>query len=385
MNLRLRHRGRGCLVAAWVLITAALGACARPAETPGTLVPVTRIVSVETPTPTPPPPTPTPTQTFTPTKTPTTTPVPPTATATPEPIVRFMAVGDVMLARSIGERIVAQWPGAPFAGVQETLQSAELLAINLECVIADAGEPAPKAYVFRAPPAAVEALAGAGVDVVSLANNHAYDYGVAAVDDMLPGLEERGIVPVGAGANAAAAHAPAVITRNGVRVAFLAYVDVPVEGSGFDTRTWTAGPETPGVAWAEAGRIRQDVAAARQAADVVVVMLHFGLEGRPEETASQREQARAAIDAGAALVLGAHPHVLQRTERYNGGLIAYSLGNFVFDGFGGAANQSAIFEAVLTPAGVQRYGWIPVVIEGGLPRLASEAEAGPILQQVRER
>jgi poly-gamma-glutamate synthesis protein (capsule biosynthesis protein) len=296
-----------------------------------------------------------------------------------------MAVGDVMLARSIGERILAQGPGAALVGLQQTLLSAELLAVNLECVISDVGEPAPKAYVFRAPPAAVEALAGAGVDVVSLANNHAYDFGAAAVDDMLPRLTERGIVAVGAGANDAAAHAPAIVTRNGVRVAFLAYVDVPVEGGGFDTRTWTAGPETPGLAWAEAGRIAEDVAAARQAAEVVVVMLHFGLEGRPEETASQRALARAAVDAGAALVLGAHPHVLQRTERYNGGLIAYSLGNFVFDGFGGAANQSAIFEAVLTPEGVESYGWVPVVIEGGLPRLATEAEAGPILQQLRER
>jgi poly-gamma-glutamate synthesis protein (capsule biosynthesis protein) len=379
--------GKGAVgpLAGLLVAVVGLGACARPIETAGTPVPVTRVVSVETSTPTLPPPTHTPTSTSTPSETPTITPVPPTSTATPEPVVRFMAVGDVMLARSIGERILAQGPGTAFAGVHETLQRAELLAVNLECVISEVGEPAPKAYVFRAPTAAVEALAGAGVDVVSLANNHAYDYGAAAVDDMLPRLLERGIVPVGAGANEAAAHAPANVTRNGVRVAFLAYVDVPVEGGGFDTRTWTAGPETAGVAWAEAGRIGQDVAAARRGADVVVVMLHFGLEGRPEETASQRELARAAVDAGAALVLGAHPHVLQRTERYNGGLIAYSLGNFVFDGFVGAANQSVIFEAVLTPEGVESFNWIPVVIEGGLPRLATEAEAGPILQQVRER
>jgi len=115
------------------------------------------------------------------------------------------------------------------------------------------------------------------------------------------------------------------------------------------------------------------------------VMLHFGLEGRPEETARQREQARAAIDAGAALVLGAHPHVLQRTERYNGGLIAYSLGNFVFDGFGGAANESAIFAASLTPEGVASYEWVPVVVEGGLPRLATADEAPGILARLRER
>jgi poly-gamma-glutamate synthesis protein (capsule biosynthesis protein) len=296
-----------------------------------------------------------------------------------------MAVGDVMLARTVGERIEQEGPGAVFAGVTPALEAADLLAANLECVISDRGTPAAKAYVFRAPPAAVEALAMAGVDVVSLSNNHAFDYGAEAVIDMLPRLQTAGIRAVGAGVDEAAAHAPVVTTHNGVRIAFVAYVDVPVEGrSGFDTASWAAGPSTPGLAWADPARIAADVAAARQQADVVVAYMHFGLEGRPEVTANQRLLAHAAVDAGAALVLGAHPHVLQPVERYNGGLIAYSLGNFVFDGFGTPANYSAIFAARLTPAGVESYHWVPVIIEGGLPRLATADEAGVILPMLGE-
>ncbi|MCC6192404.1 MAG: CapA family protein [Anaerolineales bacterium] len=376
-----RPAGRRILLA---LLAALLGAGCAQAPRAGTPRPsTTRIVSVETHTSTPAPPTPTVTASATVTPGASLTPIPPSATLTPQPIVRFMAVGDVMLARSVGERILQAGPGVAFAGVLPVLQTADLLAANLECVISELGVPAPKAYVFRAPPVAMEALAGAGVDVVSLANNHVYDYGVEAVEEMLPRLRESGIEAVGAGPNVAAAHAPVLVARNGVRMAFLAYVDVPIEGrSGFDTASWAAGPETPGLAWAEVDRVAADVAEASLQADVVIILFHFGLEGRPEVTASQRALAHAAIDAGAELVLGAHPHVLQRPEAYNGGLIVYSLGNFVFDGFSGLASQSAIFTATLTPAGVEAFSWVPIVVEGGLPRLATDAEAALILPQI---
>jgi len=305
-------------------------------------------------------------------------------TATVPPIIHLMAVGDVMLARSVGDRIVAEGPAVPFAGVAQTLGSAGLLVANLECVISELGEPQPKAYTFRAPPAAADSLALAGVDVVSLANNHSLDYGFEALSDTRQRLADRQIAAVGAGDNEAAAHTPVVVERNGLRVAFLAYVDVPVETrSGFDTRTWIATADAPGIAWADVEQISADVAAARAQADVVVVLLHFGFESRTQVTTAQRAEAHAAIDAGAALVLGSHPHVLQGVERYNGGLIAYSLGNFVFDGFTFPENYSAIFAATLTRDGVGEYNWIPVVMEEGVPRLATPEEAPNILALVK--
>lgn len=289
-----------------------------------------------------------------------------------------------MLAGGVGDRILAEGPAVPFAGVAQTLGSADLLVANLECVISERGEPQPKAYTFRAPLAAADSLSLAGVDVVSVANNHSLDFGFDALSDTRQLLADRQIAAVGAGENEAVARAPVVVERNGLKVAFLAYVDVPVETrSGFDTRAWIATTNAPGVAWADVEHISADVAAARAQADVVVVLLHFGLESRTQVTAAQRAQAHAAIDAGAALVLGSHPHVLQGVEPYNGGLIAYSLGNFVFDGFTLPENYSAIFAATLTRDGIGEYNWIPVVVEGGIPRLATPDEAPNILARVR--
>jgi poly-gamma-glutamate capsule biosynthesis protein CapA/YwtB (metallophosphatase superfamily) len=291
-----------------------------------------------------------------------------------------MAVGDVMLGRTVGDQLRAKGAAVVFSGVEPVVTSADLLVANLECVISNLGEPQPKAYRFRAPPQAADALALAGIDIVSVANNHAMDYGSAALADMTAQLKERKILTVGAGKNAAAAHAPVVVERKGLRIAFLAYVDVLVESkTGFDTRTWVAGPNSPGIAWADPKQMAIDIQAAKVVADVVVVLLHAGLEGRAEVYPSQQTEARTAIDAGAALVIGAHPHVLQKTEKYHDGLIVYSLGNFVFDGFTQPENSTAIFTASLSASGVDEYGWIPVVVEGGLPRMATDQEAATIL------
>lgn len=313
------------------------------------------------------------------------TPQPPQS-PTPIPQITLMAVGDLMLARTIGERVYSQGPQSIFAGVQPILDSADLLVGNLECAITDRGQPEPgKGYTFAAPPAAADALAAAGFDVLSLANNHALDYGFEGLAQTQSLLDERGIAFVGAGENEVAAHRPLIVERNGLRLAFLAYVDVLVEDGGFDTRRWVASAASPGMAWAYPDRIREDAAAARAESEVVIVLLHFGYEGRTGPVASQQQAARAAIEGGAALVLGSHPHVLQRTERYQNGLIVYSLGNFVFDGFGFPANYSAIFSATIDGSGVRDYGWFPVVVvDDGLPRLATAEETPMILALVGE-
>ena len=364
------------------LLAACGPATALPTATPA---PQTPRATPATPTDTAAPPTATATATSTPTSEPSATPsatatdVPPTATETAVPAVRLMAGGDIMLARSVGDSVLANGPAVVFAGVQSALAEADLFVANLECVISDEGTPAVKSYTFRAPPDTAEALSAGGVNIVSLANNHSLDYGVTALADMLPSLRELGIETVGAGADNVAARAPVMVTRNGLRMAFLAYVDVPVEGRlGFDTRSWEAGPDRPGLAWAVPGDMQFDIASARLKADVVVVLMHFGLEGQSEFTAHQQSLAHTAIDAGAALVLGAHSHVLQPIEHYNGGLIAYSLGNLVFDGFAPPATYSALFAVTLTPAGAAEYEIIPLYVDHGLPRLASETEANVV-------
>ena len=385
MLLRLiRLLARTARVTWWiiVLLAAACGQAAAPgtpAREPAiTLIPsdftstpsITALPATATLPPTMPPAT----------STPSPAPPSPTPSLTPVPVIHLMAVGDVMLGRTVGDAIGAKGADVVFSAVKPVLSSADLLVANLECVISELGQAQPKAYRFRAPPEAADALVSGGFNIVSLANNHAMDYGSAALSDMTQKLEDRHILTVGAGKNAEAAHAPVIVERNGLRVAFLAYVDVLEESrTGFDTRTWIAGKNTPGIAWAEPKRMAVDIQAAKAQADLVIVLLHAGLEGRTEVYPSQEAEARAAIDAGAALVLGSHPHVLQRTESYHGGLIVYSLGNFVFDGFTVPENYTAIFTASLSSTGVDEYTWIPAVIEDGLPRLATEEEAAKIL------
>ncbi|MBE3119531.1 MAG: CapA family protein, partial [Candidatus Atribacteria bacterium] len=142
--------------------------------------------------------------------------------------------------------------------------------------------------------------------------------------------------------------------------------------AGFDARTWIATASQPGIAWADLAQITTDVAAARLQADVVVVLLHSGFELNTTVAPNQRAVAHTAIDAGAALVVGSHSHILQTIEQYHGGLIAYSLGNFVFDDFyTPIVNATIILRVVLTPAGVQSYDYVPVLIENGLPVITS--------------
>ena len=329
------------------------------------------------PTTTPAPPTATATASAAPTRAPTPSPTPPPTPSPPPARVLIAAVGDVMLGRSVGWRMEAEGPAMPFAAVGDILGGADITVANLESAIGVTGRAEPKAYTFRAPPVAAEALALAGIDLVSLANNHSLDYGPESLAETRALLAGRGILSPGAGPNRDAAHAPAIIERDGLRIAFLAYVTVPVEGGGYDPRSWTATDEAPGVAWLDIPTMVADIETARGDADLVVVLLHFGLEWQLEPSEAQRKQARAAVDAGATLVLGAHPHVLQEVEAYGGGLIAYSLGNFVFDGFWDPANDSAILLVELTAAGVAGYELVPVTIVDGIPLLAETGQGAP--------
>ena len=286
--------------------------------------------------------------------------------------VTLAAVGDVMLARSVGQRVLADGARTVFADTREVLAGADITVANLESAVGTRGEPAAKGYRFRAPPATADALTDAGFDVVALANNHTLDYGAEALVETLALLDARGVGHAGAGLDAATAHRAAVVVRNGLRVAFLSYVDVPSEGN-FNRANWAATEDRPGVVWFDEAAMRRDVETARSRADIVLVFLHFGAEGSVVPTRKQRSQAQSAIDAGAALVLGSHPHVLQPVEEYNGGVIAYSLGNFVFDGFEGSANDTAIFIAELTREGVQSWRMVTASIGfDGLPRLTGE-------------
>ena len=299
----------------------------------------------------------------------------------PEPIVHLASVGDIMLDRGLGIVIQQGNLTYPFANVVTLLQGADITVGNVESALGDVGQPELKSYPFRAPPTAAQALALAGFDVVSLANNHGMDYGPEALLQAVGLLEAQGIAPIGAGANFGEAHTPHLTQINGLSLAFLGYVNVPVEVAGFDTAVWTANQNSPGLAWGSPEVITADVTAVSDSADLVIVVLHSGYEYVEEPSEAQATAARAAIDAGADLVIGHHAHILQGIEFYNDGVIVYGLGNFAFEIDG--PPETAVLNIWLDQDGVHSLELIPAFIqEGGQPRLAETWEAAPILRRV---
>ena len=271
-------------------------------------------------------------------------------TGTVNRTVKMVFVGDINLATKVGKSVDENCGGDynfPFVNVESYLRGFDLTFGNLESIISNKGTTTkPLTGVdLRAKPAAVNGLAGAGFDIVTVANNHAGDFGEAGMLDSLSRLTAAGISYVGGGSNLAAARKPVIKEVNGVKIACLGYTGVPMfmdsyyAGSRMTNR-WLAKTSRAGVAWAsdayfttfgDSAAMAADIKSARLLADVVVVMIHFGWEYEYVPRQTEQDMAHAAIDAGAALVIGSHPHVCQATEKYNGGFIAYSLGNFVFD------------------------------------------------------
>lgn len=247
----------------------------------------------------------------------------PTPTETLRPLVRLNAVGDVMLERDVIRLMGEHGNLYPYEAVLPALAAADITIANLEGTFTERGQQQAKLYTFRTPIRFAEGLREAGIDIVSLGNNHTLDYGIQGLTDTLTTLDASGVLYSGAGLNEIDARRPAVIEKNGLRFAFLSY-------NGVQEDTF-AGANSPGVALASQESITQDVIAAKAGAGHVIVSLHAGPEYTDSPTDQQRSLARATIDAGATLVLGHHPHVLQGWERYNRGLIVYSLGNFIFD------------------------------------------------------
>lgn len=292
----------------------------------------------------------------------------PASTPHPSGQVSIMAVGDVMLARTIGENILSQGIEFPFQFTAHTLHRADITLGNLECVISESGEPENKTYNFRAPITAVDSLIFGGFDLMTLANNHVLDYGEVALVDTIDLLQSNQVAVVGAGKTSLEARQPVFIEENGLRIAFLAYLDIPMWN--YDYLSWIAQPEKPGINWGYISDIQADVGSAAYKADVVIVLMHFGVEGQAWPSTQQIASARSAIDAGADLVIGSHTHLLQKVESYKDGIIVYGLGNFVFDEFSEPENLSAIFMARLNKDGVMAHKLIPVRLQdNGVPSI----------------
>jgi len=244
--------------------------------------------------------------------------------------ITIILVGDIMLDRGVEYMIKTEGKGDfrfPFLKIADELQKADILFGNLEGPISDKGTKVGSIYSFRNDPKSIEGLTFAGFDVISLANNHVFDYGREALEDTLLRLKTAGIDYLGAGFSEKEAYSPIIKELNDTKIAFLVYTNLGPE-------TWKADEENSGIAWISENNletIKRDIEKVKKESDILIVSLHSGEEYQKTPTQFQIEFSRAFIDAGADLVIGHHPHIIQPNEKYKDGWIFYSLGNFVFD------------------------------------------------------
>ncbi len=289
----------------------------------------------------------------------------------------IVLTGDILLAGRAERLIDEKGSAAPFAHVADLLSSADVAVGNLECALSTRGKAADKQFTFRADPRTADALSEAGFDVMTLANNHSADYGPQALSDTIGALRQAGIGAVGAGANAEGARAPTIVSAGQppLRIAFAGF-------SNMQPTSFYATATRPGTNPAPPDAIAKEVRAARGQADVVIAVFHWGNERSETPTARQRMLAYTAADAGADLVVGHHPHVLQGFELRGHTLIAYSLGNFLFPSRG---DRRSTMVLRYTPSTDRESSVevIPCMIDGFQPRLADESERARSLARLR--
>lgn len=257
--------------------------------------------------------------------------------------------------------------------IKPVLARADVTMVNLETAITERGSPSAKEYNFRAPATAFAALRSAGVDVVTVANNHGQDYGVTGLEDTLAAARKERFPLVGAGMDDDEAFKAYRTFVKGQKLAFLGVthvLDSSLQGA------WTARPGKPGLASAyEEARLLRAVREARADADTVVVYLHWGTERMTCPNARQFDIAPKLAAAGADIIVGSHAHVLLGAGMLGRAFVSYGLGNFVFYARPGPGAQTGVLTVTVTGRNVESYRWDPAVIRDGVPRPLAGAEA----------
>jgi poly-gamma-glutamate synthesis protein (capsule biosynthesis protein) len=293
--------------------------------------------------------------------------------------VRIGFAGDVHFMERTVRRLAAD-PATAFGPAAAVLSAPDLTMVNLETSVSVGGRPEVKSFTFQAPPSAFSALRAAGVDLVTMANNHAADYGSDGLAQTLAAIRRTGFPVVGIGANADAAFAPYYTQVNGVRLAFLAASQVLEE----TLAHFSATASRPGIANAYSDRLISSVRTARAHADVVIVYLHWGTEYQSCPNADQRMLADRLAAAGATAVIGTHAHVLQGAGwRPDGRFVAYGLGNYLWwHSFGNTQDDNGVLTLTVTGNRVRSAVFAPARLDDrGIAVPATEAQGRRILDQ----
>jgi poly-gamma-glutamate synthesis protein (capsule biosynthesis protein) len=295
-------------------------------------------------------------------------------------------VGDFMLARGVARAMRENGTLYPVAKVKDHLSQADLTFTNLESPIGVKGTPLPNKQIwFRAAPEAMDILKTAGVDGVTVANNHILDYDTENFLETLDLLDQAGIKHTGGGRNIAEARKPLILEAHGVRIAFLGYsqfADLFFDWS--YPRSFAATDTVAGVPRIQEDWLAEDIKAARAQADVVAVAYHWGDEFQNYPNEYQQRIAHLTVDLGADLVLGYHPHAIQGFELYKKGFIAYSTGNFIMDRQDtDLARESMILDFTVAKDGVRSVSVLPVWIRAEQPYIMEGAEGEGLLAKMR--
>lgn len=288
--------------------------------------------------------------------------MPPARTSGP---VTLAFAGDVHFADQVAALL--EQPQTSLAELRPYLGSADLAVVNLETAITTRGTKQPKKYHFRAPPTALEALAAAGVDAVTMANNHAVDYGEVGLRDTLAAQAGSPVPVIGIGADARQAYAPALFDVRGTTLAVLGATQVP----DWTRATWPAADNRPGVALSlPSARLVAAVRAARARADVVVVYLHWGTNYIDCPDGDQRRVVSVLRRAGADLIVGTHAHRIQGSGWVGDTFVAYGLGNFVWYGSDEPDARTGVLTVTLDATGrAVEQTWTPLLVNpDGVPR-----------------
>ncbi len=240
-----------------------------------------------------------------------------------EPIT-LAAVGDIALTHEYDQLLSTKGPNYPFEKVKEFLQNQDIVFGNLEAPVSLRGEIYPLKCSLRTNPDYLVGLKDAGFNLLSLANNHILDYAETAFLDTLDTLTGCGIKWFGAGKNLEDARKPAILNINDIRIGFLGYCDVVIDSPFY------ASKDKRGIAPLKLEYVRQDISRLRGQVDCIAISIHWGHENWGYPSPEQIRMAHEIIDYGADVIFGHHPHVLQGIEKYRRGIIAYSLGNFIF-------------------------------------------------------
>lgn len=300
--------------------------------------------------------------------------------------MRLILLGDVMLGRLVNDALTVLPPEYPWGDALPMLRAADGVILNLECVLSDRGDPWPgKVFTFRSATRNVAVLRAASVRAVSLANNHALDYGPQALEDCLATLRAAGIAAAGAGWTLAAASAPAWFRAGSTTVGLIAWTD--------NEPSWEAGPRTPGIYYvaldrgpAGLGHLLEGIQRARTASDLLVVSAHWGPNWGERPPREHVEAAHRCIDAGADVVFGHSPHVTRGIELYRHRPILYGCGDFVDDyAVDEVQRNDHSFIATIDGDGshLRRLVLIPTVIRRFQASLARGTERHTIVQRLR--